>query len=37
MNKTPKKLRKLLAEQADCAWEAELRSALAALAERLAQ
>ena len=37
MNKIPKKLKRLLAEQADRAWEAEMRSALAALAERFDQ
>ncbi len=37
MNKVPKKLKKLLAEHAGRAWEAELRSALAALAERFDQ
>ena len=37
MNKIPKKLKRLLAEQADRAWEAEMRGALAALAERFDQ
>jgi len=37
MNKVPKKLKKLLAEQAGRAWEAEMRTALTALAERFDQ
>ena len=37
MNQIPKKLKRLLAEQADLAWEAEMRGALAALAEQFDQ